>query len=171
MARARKAVAAAYDELDPDLNPKERGKAQRNIRRHIRDSYALEYLPAASWKKGIAAPRYLISGAQGVGKTAAVVGAVRDGETKRGLMHEGSGLVTVLFSPDHAKSAEAFNDYADIAGPFDPVPVQALGRSATHPEDPNRKACDIYSIERTDAPARHRTQPHCMGFLRIRCRA
>ena len=111
MARARKAVAAAYDELDPDLNPKERGKAQRNIRRHIRDSYALEYLPAASWKKGIAAPRYLISGAQGVGKTAAVVGAVRDGETKRGLMHEGSGLVTVLFSPDHAKSAEAFNDF------------------------------------------------------------
>ncbi|MCP1167136.1 MULTISPECIES: ATP-dependent DNA helicase [Limimaricola] len=79
-----------------------------------------------------AAPVWLISGAQGVGKTAALVG--RDGQP--GLLHDGTSYVSIMYSIDQAKSAEAFADY--IANrPRDrrtPGAIQLRGRAAERPD-------------------------------------
>ena len=75
---------------------------------------------------------WLVSGAQGTGKTASVVGSLRDGVSTPGLMHEGIGYVTVLYSIDHAKSTEAYGDYvaARPANRPSPRPLQVRGMGA-----------------------------------------
>jgi peptidoglycan hydrolase-like protein with peptidoglycan-binding domain len=143
MIRARKDVARLYEEIDELATTPERRKAQRAARQKVKAKYELDYLPRATWSKNVAGPRWLISGAQGVGKTAAACGQTRDGISQPGILHHGIGYVTAFFSTDHGKSAEALLDYLDNAPPSAPRAVQALGRTAPHPERPGEKACAI----------------------------
>lgn len=81
------------------------------------------------------APKWLVSGAQGTGKTAAVVG--RTGTP--GLLHAGYGYLTVMYSIDHEKSAEAFADF-EANRPTGPSlrALQLRGRSAPRPDGHGR---------------------------------
>ncbi|WP_341213798.1 hypothetical protein [uncultured Limimaricola sp.] len=78
-----------------------------------------------------AAPKCLESGSLGTGKTAAGVG--RSGTP--GLLHEGHGYLTVMYSIDHEKSAEAYADFeANRPAGLVPHALQLRGRSAPRPE-------------------------------------
>ncbi|WP_370159000.1 hypothetical protein [Limimaricola soesokkakensis] len=78
------------------------------------------------------APVWLISGAQGVGKTAALVGR----DDRPGLLHDGTGYVSIMYSIDQTKSGEAFADYMTNR-PQDrlaPSAIQLRGRAAERPD-------------------------------------
>lgn len=140
-AQAKRRVAARYAEID-DLDPN-RTALQRQARKDVKRELGLDYLPAASWTKATPTERQLISGAQGVGKTAAVVGSDHGDASRPGILQMGRGYVSAFFSPDHGKSAEALADYEKHATPLDPIAVQALGRTAPHPTKPDHKACEL----------------------------
>lgn len=91
-------------------------------------------------------PRASLSGAQGIGKTATIVG--RDG--KSGFLHSTDGLVSLMLLPDHEKVAEAYNDYQSNA----PTPAQPAiaikGRNQPDPKADNdaTKMCRVYPTAR-----------------------
>ncbi|MFQ3251745.1 MAG: hypothetical protein ACI9U6_000019 [Loktanella salsilacus] len=79
---------------------------------------------------------WLVSGAQGTGKTATVVGSVRNNVRTPGLMHKGLGYVSVMYSIDHAKSTEAYEDYVSARPVLQtsPRPLQIRGMGAMRPD-------------------------------------
>ena len=149
--QATKAVARAYaeeidrpEEDDPDRERKqaEIAKAQRAIRRRIRDQFGLDYLPASEITKTAPISRVMLTGAQGVGKTRAVVGA--DGSP--GILHRAQGLVSILFEPDHAMAAQARRDY-DANAPEGSAPSIVLrGRPARDPDQPDKPMCHLPDV-------------------------
>ncbi len=91
-------------------------------------------------------PRVLLSGAQGVGKTAALVGRNR----RPGFLHSTEGLVSLMLLPDHEKVEEAFNDYKRNAPASAPPAISLKGRNRPDPEADNDtvKMCRIYPTAR-----------------------
>ncbi|CUJ83541.1 hypothetical protein PH7735_00276 [Shimia thalassica] len=83
--------------------------------------------------------RILLSGAQGVGKTAALVG--RRGQP--GFLHEAHGLVCLMLLPDHNKAQEAYGDYLTNTPQEAPPAITLLGRDRLDPEigDRSTKMC------------------------------
>jgi len=156
--QATKAVARAYAEEiehpdvdDPDREQKqaEIAKAQRAIRRRIRDQFGLDYLPASEITKKAPISRVMLTGAQGVGKTRAVVGktrAVVGADGKPGILHRAQGLVSILFEPDHGMAAQARRDY-DANAPEGSAPSIVLrGRPALNPDQPDETMCRLPDV-------------------------
>ncbi|MEI4235030.1 hypothetical protein [Roseovarius sp. D22-M7] len=139
--RATKAVASAYAEIehpeedDPDRDRKKAdvAKAQRAIRKEVRDRFGLDYLPASRTTKDAPAPRVMLSGAQGVGKTRALIDALTGAD----------GITSLCLFPDHTKAAEACRDYTKAAGSSEPVALHLKGRSAQDAARPDRTMCLI----------------------------
>ncbi|MDO6481414.1 hypothetical protein [Shimia thalassica] len=87
-------------------------------------------------------PRILLSGAQGVGKTAALVG--RNGAP--GFLHETHTLVSLMLLPDHNKASEAYEDYVANSGESSLPSMVLLGRDRLDPEldDQSTKMCRAF---------------------------
>lgn len=149
--QATKAVARAYaeeiehpdvDDPDRDRKQAEIAKAQRAIRKRIRDQFELDYLPASKITKKTPITRLMLTGAQGVGKTRAVVGA--DGLP--GILHRAQGLVSILFEPDHAMAAQARRDYDDNAPEGSAPSIVLRGRPAPDPDQPGETMCRLPGV-------------------------
>ncbi len=91
-------------------------------------------------------PRALLSGAQGVGKTAAIVG--RNGGP--GFLHKTRGLVTLMLLPDHQKVEEALSDYSKSSPSGAPDAIALRGRNRPDPvaDCGNTKMCRAYPTAR-----------------------
>ncbi len=138
--QATKAVARAYAEInDDDQGPKEKAKAKRAIRKRIKDQFDLDFLPASKITKKTPITRVMLSGAQGVGKTRAVVGA--DGDA--GILHGTHGLVSILFEPDHSMVAQAKRDYDTNAPEGSPPSIHVWGRGSPDPDQPDETMCRL----------------------------
>ncbi len=87
-------------------------------------------------------PRYLLSGAMGVGKTSTLVG--RRGVA--GALHQTQGLVTLMLLPDHDKVSEALEDYCKNALENSPPAIGLLGRNRPDPvsTDQGTKMCHAH---------------------------
>lgn len=148
--QATKAVARAYEEIkhpeadDPDLDRKiaEVRKAQRDIRHRVQDQFGLDHLPASKVTKNTPISRVMLTGAQGVGKTRAVVGA--DG--KPGILHRAHGIVSILFEPDHGMAAQARRDYDRNAPEGSPPSIVLRGRPAADPDQQGETMCRLPDI-------------------------
>lgn len=148
--QATKAVARAYAEIetpdtdDPDREQKLKAvaRAKRAIRKRIRDQFSLNFLPASKITKKTPITRVMLSGAQGVGKTRAVVGA--DGNA--GILHGTHGLVSVLFEPDHGMVAQAKRDYDTNAPEGSPPSIHVWGRGSPDPDQPEETMCRLPEI-------------------------
>ena len=146
--QATKAVARAYAEIgqpdidDPDRDQKLKAvaKTKRVIRCRIRDQFDLDFLPASKITKKAPVTRVMLSGAQGVGKTRAVVGA--DGNP--GILHGTQGLISILFEPDHGKAAEAKNDYDKNAPEGSQPSIHIWGRGSPDPDQPDKTMCRLH---------------------------
>lgn len=86
--------------------------------------------PAFKVPDGQLAPRVMLTGAQGVGKTAALVG--REGHT--GVLHYTRGMVSIVFLPTHSKAAEAALDYDRNGTDSSPQSYVVRGRSSKDPK-------------------------------------
>ena len=86
--------------------------------------------------------RVMLTGAQGVGKTAAVVGA----RGMPGILHRATGLVSVLFVPDHGMATQAKQDYDAGASTGSPPSIVLRGRSAPDPEQSGMTMCRLSRI-------------------------
>jgi len=148
--QATKAVACAYEEIshpeadDPDLDRKmaDVHKAQRAIRKQIKEQFGLDYLPASKVTRKAPISRAMLTGAQGVGKTRAVVGA--DG--KPGILHRAHGIVSILFEPDHGMAAQARRDYDQNAPEGSPPSIVLRGRPADDPDQPGETMCRLPEV-------------------------
>jgi hypothetical protein len=138
--QAAKHVARGYAEIDqPDPEDPERDdklkaikRTQHAIRKQARDLFGLDHLPASEITKATPISRVMLTGAQGVGKTSALVG--RKGTP--GALHKAHGVVSILFEPDHAKAAEVLADYDANAPANAPPAILLRGRSAQDPDQP-----------------------------------
>ncbi len=104
---------------------------------------------AKSWQftdgpRPVTAPRVLLSGAQGVGKTAFLVG--REGAP--GFLHKTHGLVSLMLLPDHAKVQEALDDYIVNAPAGAPLAIGLRGRGQTDPMENGVKMCRVFETAR-----------------------
>ncbi|WP_108836321.1 hypothetical protein [Tateyamaria sp. Alg231-49] len=99
-----------------------------------------------SWQENDGPPRVLLSGAQGIGKTSALVG--RNGQP--GFLHRTEGLVSLMLLPDHEKVIEAFDDYQKNATASAPPTIALKGRNRRDPEADNDtvKMCRVYPTAR-----------------------
>ena len=149
--QATKAVARAYaeeiehpeaDDPEHDLKLKAVQKAQRAIRRRIRDQFGLDHLPASEITKTAPISRVMLTGAQGVGKTRAVVGA----KGTPGILHRAHGLVSILFEPDHGMAEQARKDYDDNAPEGSAPSIVLRGRTAPDPDQPGETMCRLPEI-------------------------
>lgn len=139
--RATRQVQAEAEGLDPDA-PDYRQR-YRQIRKAARDAFGLDVLPAKTIGKAQKAPRVMLTGAQGVGKTTALVGDPKKQIT--GALHDATGIVSLSLFPGHAKAAEAYQDYTKAQNGKGPVPLHLKGRSAQDPARPDRAMCLIPS--------------------------
>lgn len=103
------------------------------IKRAARDAFGLDYLPARKVRARHNAPRVMLSGAQGVGKTRALIAGLT----------EAAGIVSLCLFPGHDKAAEACRDYTEAQDGKGPVPLHLKGRSAQDPARPDRTMCLI----------------------------
>lgn len=87
-------------------------------------------------------PREMLTGAQGVGKTAALVG--RNG--RRGVLHDAAGLVTLMLLPGHAKAAEACEDFLRNAPEGAPDAIILRGRGQEDPNQPGQQMCRVTGL-------------------------
>ncbi len=141
--QAIKAVAREYQEHKESAEvTKVDNKTKLNIRRRIRDQFGLDYIPASRVTESTPISRVLLSGAQGVGKTAACVG--RDGEP--GILHSAGGLVSVVFEPSHVMAEQARNDYEGNAPPEAPPSVIVRGRKSPNPDRPGETMCRLGAV-------------------------
>ena len=148
--QATKAIARAYAEIEhPEADDPEREskllevkKAQSAIRRQIRDQFGLDYLPASEITQSAPITRAMLTGAQGVGKTRAVVGA----NGKPGILHRATGLVSILFEPDHGMAAQARTDFDNNAPAGAPPSITLRGRGSPDPDQESTTMCRIAEI-------------------------
>lgn len=128
--RATKKVQIEAEGLDPDAPDYQR--RYRQIREAARDCFGLDVLPGKTIGKAQKAPRVMLTGAQGVGKTRALIEALTDA----------AGVVSLCLFPTHGKAAEACRDYAK-ASRSGPVGLHLKGRGAQDPARPDRTMCLI----------------------------
>lgn len=120
--------AAGLDKDAPDYR-----RQYEAIKRAARDAFGLDYLPARKVRARHNAPRVMLTGAQGVGKTRALIAGLT----------EAAGIVSLSLFPGHAKAAEACRDYTEAQAGKGPVPLHLRGRSAQDPARPDRTMCLI----------------------------
>ncbi|WP_306131991.1 hypothetical protein [Roseivivax marinus] len=140
--RAQKTVARHYEELaerEPGLDPEERARRQKAIRRHVRDSCGLDVLPASMPGAGQPCRRTMLTGAQGTGKTQATIKALT----------RWSGVVTLVLQPDHAKATEFAEEYRAATKEDSPEAIVLRGRSALDPEVPENRMCRVWQSAET----------------------
>lgn len=139
---AAKAVKAEYARIDSTATDAERRRAQREARQAVKKAMGLAYVPTTQPQPQDTPLRALVSGAQGTGKTAALVGS--DRTKSAGELHHMLGCVVMMTAPDHGKVAEAYADYVEFAkyasGPTPPA-IHLRGRSAEVAE--GQTACMI----------------------------
>ena len=136
--QASKAVKELYDEIDetePDLQRKALQKAARAT---MQREMGLDYLPSTHPVYVPEWLRVLLSGAQGVGKSAALVGDLHKAKlTGRagtpGALHDTGRIVSLILAPDHAKTTELYDDYSANITPDSPPPFRLMGRSQKDP--------------------------------------
>ncbi|WP_210093711.1 hypothetical protein [Ruegeria sp. HKCCSP346] len=75
------------------------------------------------------APRALLAGAQGIGKTAFLVGR----SDNPGFLHSTHGLVSLMLLPSHEKAEAALADYLEYAPSGSPPAVVLRGRNRPDP--------------------------------------
>lgn len=121
MVRAAKRVARAYAELADDLEPRERARRQLAIRREAQARYGLPYLPTPRLREGQNAPRVMVGGAQGVGKTRATAEALA----------QAGGMVVLVLTTGHAKCAELVEEIHARSDERSPTVLQLKGRGAS----------------------------------------
>ena len=96
--------------------------------------------------------RVVITGAQGIGKTAALVG--REGP---GALHRMAGLVAAMYLPTIDKAQEAADDYLRNAPPGSPPAMLIRGRSAPDPNSSDSMTMCHIPIAAERAAARGET--------------
>jgi hypothetical protein len=147
--QATRAVARAYaaeivqpSDDDPDREARllANKKARLAIRRSIKADYGLDYLPTSRITADTPFTRVMVAGAQGVGKTRAVVGA----GGRPGILHHAHGLVSAMFEPDHAMAAQARGDYDANAPRGAPPSIVLRGRAAADPDLPGETMCRLH---------------------------
>ncbi|WP_204115958.1 hypothetical protein [Shimia biformata] len=90
----------------------------------------------------LSCPREMLTGAQGVGKTAALVG--RNGRSD--VLHDATGLVTLMLLPGHAKVAEACEDFQRNADDDAPKAIILRGRGQEDPNQPGQQMCRVTGL-------------------------
>ncbi|UWR10910.1 hypothetical protein [Sulfitobacter mediterraneus] len=118
-------------------------------------------LPSAPKPPEASGRRVMLSGAQGVGKTRAVVGA----NGAPGILHKAHGLVSILFEPDHGMAAQAMQDY-DRNAPNGANPsIHLRGRSTQNPNEPGslmcHRAADAEKLAKNGTSIRQSLCPSC----------
>lgn len=96
------------------------------------DAVAAHRRVVGDWAEAVSrgeAPRVMLTGGQGSGKTSTLVG--RDG--KSGALHRMQGRLVLMLLPDHRKAAEAAADYAANAPAGAPPSLLLRGRAAKDP--------------------------------------
>ncbi|UMA67282.1 toprim domain-containing protein (plasmid) [Roseivivax marinus] len=144
--RAARAVARLNAERLPSDNAE-----RKTIRQEVKRAFGLDYLPRSGWTKTHAGERVMVSGGQGIGKTAELVGR----GDQPGALHRGRGYVTAFYSSSHPKSAENFEQYNRGApqGADYPIAIHVRGMGATRPDDPEKTMC-AFSGATTEAAQR-----------------
>lgn len=95
-------------------------------------------------------PRVMLTGAQGVGKTATLVG--RDGQS--GALHGARGMLSIMLLPTHRKVEEAAGDFRNNATGASPRCFIVRGRGSIDPESTrSQKMCRVH--ERASALAKN----------------
>jgi len=92
--------------------------------------------------------RVLLSGAQGVRKSAALVGDMHKAKLTgrkgtRGVLHETSGIVSLILAPDNVKTDELESDYQANITADSPPAFRLRGRSQKDPVQGGRAMCWI----------------------------
>lgn len=152
--RATTQVKAEAQGLDPD-GP-DHYRAIATTRAPAQDIFGLDVLPGKTIGKAQKSPRVMLTGAQGVGKTRALIYAL----TSAG------GVVSLCLFPGHAKAAEACRDYIAAQTSQGPVALHLNGRSAQDPAQPiGTKMCLI--PDAAEALAKQGVNVH--GTLCERC--
>lgn len=152
--QAMRSVQRAYKRINADFPNKEeldemppaeakaaqsdRKAAQKEARAHAQRVYKLDYLPTTRTPKDM--PRTMLTGAQGVGKTAALVGR----GDKPGVLHSARGVTTAVLLPTLVKAEEARADYEENADPRTSPPAALVrGRGAETAPGSGRTMCEI----------------------------
>ena len=126
--KASKAVKALYAEIDELAT--DRKAQQATARQQVRSDLGLAYTPSTQPRLDPDWTRVLLSGAQGVGKSAALVGRTdHNGITTTGALHLTRGMVTLMTAPDNAKANELALDYQQTAPDTAPPSFRLMGRS------------------------------------------
>jgi len=114
----------------------------------VQREMGLDYLPST---RPLFMPewlRVLLSGAQGVGKSAALVGDMHKAKLTgrkgtRGVLHETSGIVSLILAPDNVKTDELESDYQANITADSPPAFRLRGRSQKDPVQGGRAMCWI----------------------------
>ncbi|WP_207209984.1 hypothetical protein [Tropicimonas sp. IMCC6043] len=138
-------VRQRYAELDTEAT--DHKAQQRKIRKDAQRRFGLDFLPAARVTKSTPLPRFMLTGAQGVGKTTALVGP-NGGTPQPGVLHEMRGLVPLMLLPDHGMASEAARRYHANAPDDAPPHIAIRGRGAPDPTAQGEKMCRIPDIAR-----------------------
>ena len=147
MIRATKEVERIEAEELPETAKADVKKKRATIRANIKQKYQLPTPPNAKWSKHWTGPRDMLTGAQGIGKTAEFVGTPqRNGRpSKPGLLHSGTGFTTLFLAPNHGNNSENAERYLATMPVDRPAPpaFQLRGRSAARPNDANKTMCAL----------------------------
>jgi hypothetical protein len=132
--RASHAVKELYTEID-ELDPR-KAALQKAARATVKREMGLDYMPSTLPRFSPDLLRVLLSGAQGVGKSAALVGDVQkardSGRTgTRGALHDTRGIVSLVLAPDGTKTDELHSDYLANTTPDSPPAFRLMGRNQT----------------------------------------
>lgn len=119
--------------LDPREYHRRKVREQKQAREKIKEEMGLAELPklrrrgtAGLDAVGATHARIAITGSQGIGKTATLVG----GHGKAGALHEANGAISLMLFPTLEKASEAFDDYQANATANSPTPLLLRGRGA-----------------------------------------
>jgi hypothetical protein len=121
---------------------------QHAARATVQREMGLDYLPSTRPMFMPEWLRVLLSGAQGVGKSAALVGDIHKAKLSgrkgtRGVLHETSGIVSLILAPDNVKTDELASDYQANITANSPPAFRLRGRSQKDPAQGGRAMCWI----------------------------
>lgn len=143
--RGKRALIARYAVIDAMLESaplsdqeraRQKASAKRKARREVQKDLGLASLPTV--RRVASGDNIAVTGSQGIGKTAALVG----GHGKPGALHGASGALSLMVLPTTSKAAEAMADYLANApaGDQHPVPILLRGRSQPDPDSSDGRA-------------------------------
>ena len=132
---ARRDLRRKISALPEDMDGEERRRVHRDITAEIAERFRLPSPPSLDGPLG---EWVMLTGAQGVGKTASAVGRWIEGRAVRGVLHDAVGLVTLCLFPTHAKAAEARRDFESVGEAFlfrnAPASIHLKGRAHLQPD-------------------------------------